>query len=976
MKNNDSFSKDHVRTMSIGSATPSNRRAISLRISMLNSSGKISNGHPGPGDLEDSKNFRMKKVLAVNELIEKITNEVSMGKYDQGLISVKKLLREDPGNLKGLHLRAQCYIGIKDFKQAIPDLLSIIQDHPGFSKHAYIEVATCFVEAKDFSTAVRQITRGLLKFPKFLEGYLSRGALYNQIEKWDKAINDFYEAISLGPTDGTGHLGLADSLIGIHEFKNACKMLDQALKFPNTRQQALLRRGKIFFETHEYEKALQDFGELIETEVHNAEAHYYKGFSLLGQNNVLDAAVALEQVIKYDEKKQFTGAAIYNLGAIKIKQRDFYGAYFTFQRAVELGVEIDEQKVLKGYVEAILCLMKRKFKEGVALLTKIIKKKHVLIQEYMGNCFAYRGYAYASLENHEKAVRDLANAKKSKELDYSSLYNLLISQSILCGDSENSLNLLEKAQELFPRNIEPLEYRAAIIFQLNCKKNHPEKVNIAKDLLDSAIKMRDSDSDLFFFRGILLYYLKRPIDAVYDLEKAIDKAEDNVPLHFLARGLCSAKLRMYKEAVQDFSIVIQLDEKVADAYLYRGRCNFLMENMEEALEDFQQYLALNPKDQDSHVYIGSLLMATGAFGQALSALNTSKSENTVSLHLNKAKCYALSGNIQSAIEELVKSNHILKTAQNNYDIEVLTLLFNLQNESNLSKVVTQITSIQQYKSEGNICKNLHLHWAKGLCYFYLGEFAKSYAEFASIVKKKNKKKSSMDRNNVEILYNLALCCIFSEKYEEASEYFHEIVYFTEEEDRGKILLLMGILNYALDRTKDAKTILTEAFKCDPDTVGEYLEEKPDVKILPLSSDSEYSKGFKFVKVSVGDSHPVLVRLSFTVPRPELASFEFGVEANILQSFSIKTVKCKPEIPWLNRVKGSIQFTDEIQHYETESITEEVEEKPEESGVFSGKSLRPYKSQEIRMRTLGEKENLSDSDSSLSEILDHIDELNF
>ena len=126
----------------------------------------------------------------------------------------------------------------------------------------------------------------------------------------------------------------------------------------------------------------------------------------------------------------------------------------------------------------------------------------------------------------------------------------------------------------------------------------------------------------------------------------------------------------------------------------------------------------------------------------------------------------------------------------------------------------------------------------------------------------------------------------------------------------------------------------------------------------------------------GENVEILVKPSISLPRPTLKNLEFDMESEILEYFKIECVKCKPETPWLNRVKGSIQFTDEIQHYETESVTEEVEEKPEESGVFSDKSLRPYKSQEIRMRTLGEKENLSDSDSSLSEILDHIDELNF
>ena len=97
--------------------------------------------------------------------------------------SIKKLVKDDPNNPKSLHLRAQCYMGIKNFKLAIPDFLKIIQDHPMYNKQIYLELATCFIESKDYSTAIRQITRGLLKFPSFIDGYLSRGAVYNQMKK-------------------------------------------------------------------------------------------------------------------------------------------------------------------------------------------------------------------------------------------------------------------------------------------------------------------------------------------------------------------------------------------------------------------------------------------------------------------------------------------------------------------------------------------------------------------------------------------------------------------------------------------------------------------------------------------------------------------------------------------------------------------------------------------------------------------------
>lgn len=970
----ESNAKDRNRNLSIGSTTPCHRKVISMRV-MLNSSAKFSNGHPCPKELEESKQVKLKKEQ-ITENLEKASKEVQSGSFDQAMQSLKRVFKEDSSNLKALYLKAQCFMGMKEFKLAIPDLLTIIQDHPSYSRSVYIDVATCFIESKDYTTAIRQLTRGLLKFPKFAEGFISRGTLYNQLQKWDKAMSDFYEALSIAPGEGNGYLGLADSLIGIGDCDGAIKMLDYALKCPASLNAALLKRGKLLFDKQSFDLALEDFQKLIGCEAGNVEAHYYKAFCLLGQHNLIDAAVALEQVIKYDGLKKFTGPAIYNLGAIKIKQRDFYGAHFTFQRAVELGLEIEEQKVLRSYVDSILCLVRRNFKEGVAALTKLIKKKHVLIQEYMSNCLAYRGYAYSSLDQHDKAVKDLLAAQKLQELDNASQYNLLISQAFISKDQDEAIKLIKSASDLFPKNIEPLEYKAAIYFQQAVQAK--SSASQSKELLDLAVKIRDSDSDLYFYRGIVLYYNNKTIDAVYDFEKAIEKAEDNVASHFLARGLCSARLKMYKEAIQDFSICIQLEEKLSAAHLFRARCLFLIEDFESAHSDFQKALELAPSDLPTQSQVLDFLMLAGSLDEAIKTCEEMCSASpSPEAYLQKAKCLILQEKIDSALKELHNMNAVGKSPKTSFDSEVISVYeFSKSGPASSGKALSMLSSCSSYKTEGNICRSFHVNWLRGCLFMYLGEIEKAKAEFSSVIVRKKKKEQVMEKNNAELIYNLAVCYVIEGKYEEALQQLLDICNFLDEGDRGKVLLLVGILKYALNQNREAKSILTEAFKYDPDIVGNFLEEKNDLEILPLDCESSFLKNFSGFKVTIGDNKPILLKPSIGFPRPNLCNFEFNLESEILKMFSISLIKSKPETPWLNRVKGSIQFTDEIQHIESESIFEEPEVKSEESDVFSEKSLRKFKSLEIMIRSPVTRKKSEDFDSSLSEILDDIDDLNF
>lgn len=103
------------------------------------------------------------------------------------------------------------------------------------------------------------------------------------------------------------------------------------------------------------------------------------------------------------------------------------------------------------------------------------------------------------------------------------------------------------------------------------------------------------------------------------------------------------------------------------------------------------------------------------------------------------------------------------------------------------------------------------------------------------------------------------------RYDDGLLELHEIVFAVEDKDRGRMLLLMGLLQIGLEHNEEARELMTEAFKYDPDTVNAYLEEKENIKVLPMSSTSKYASGFPMAKAAIGKCHPVLVRPAFGLP---------------------------------------------------------------------------------------------------------------
>ena len=67
-----------------------------------------------------------------------------------------------------------------------------------------------------------------------------------------------------------------------------------------------------------------------------------------------------------------------------------------------------------------------------------------------------------------------------------------------------------------------------------------------------------------------------------------------------------------------------------------------------------------------------------------------------------------------------------------------------------------------------------------------------------------------------------------------------------------------------------------------------------------------------------------ISLCCSLPRPSLPSFDFGIEDSAIGYFNMKALKSKPEAPWLNRVNGTIQFTEDMQMITSENVSDSEE----------------------------------------------------
>lgn len=128
--------------------------------------------------------------------------------------------------------------------------------------------------------------------------------------------------------------------------------------------------------------------------------------------------------------------SLFEIARIHIEQRDFYAALHTLSRAEYLDIDKKFLEKFRLYVEGVINLMKRKFKDALENFTQI-QKNHDF-NDFLKPLFhTYRAYGYFCLGKHKSALSDYNLVEQSQTLDSNSSYNKLLCQGILSIQENN-----------------------------------------------------------------------------------------------------------------------------------------------------------------------------------------------------------------------------------------------------------------------------------------------------------------------------------------------------------------------------------------------------------------------------------------------------------------------------------------------------------------------------------------------------------
>lgn len=111
-----------------------------------------------------------------------------------------------------------------------------------------------------------------------------------------------------------------------------------------------------------------------------------------------------------------------------------------------------------------------------------------------------------------------------------------------------------------------------------------------------------------------------------DLNQAITHYKMPGYLLYFARGKCYAKLKDYKNSLQDFEKCTSLNQFYDSAYFYRAEIeNHIFNNFEAAIKNYSKTIALNPSSAESHFGRGYCFLKGRKYWDSIVNFNTALS---------------------------------------------------------------------------------------------------------------------------------------------------------------------------------------------------------------------------------------------------------------------------------------------------------------------------------------------------------------
>jgi tetratricopeptide (TPR) repeat protein len=435
-------------------------------------------------------------------------------------------------------------------------------------------------------------------------------------------------AISLALAQMPAKLEQAIGLQQGGRLAEAQTIYEEILKIQPRHFDALYLLGIIANQTNNFERAVELFGQAIDTDPNSAAAYSNRGVALKGLKQLEAALASCTRAIEIDAGY---AEAYCNRGVILEGLTQWDAALTCYNQAIAIKADFVEAYYNRGNV----LRDQQQWEAALASFNHAIEIKADFVEAHVN-----RGHVLRELKQWDAALAD---------------YNQAI--AIKADSAEAYYNRGVVLYDLKQWDAALANYNQAIAIKPDYAAAHCNRGNVLRDLkqwkaalasYDQAIAIKVDFVEAYLNRGAVLIDLKELDAALASCTRAIEIDADYAEAHY-NRGVALYELKQWDAALASFNQAIAIKAGFVDAYSNRGLVLRELKQWEAALASYDEAIAINPGYAEAYLNRGAVLIDLKRVDEALSHYNRAIQirANYADAYYNKSIALLLAGDLEN-----------------------------------------------------------------------------------------------------------------------------------------------------------------------------------------------------------------------------------------------------------------------------------------------------------------------------------------
>ncbi|HID40419.1 MAG TPA: tetratricopeptide repeat protein [Calditrichaeota bacterium] len=446
-----------------------------------------------------------------------------------------------------------------------------------------------------------------------------KGLFYQEQEEFEKALVEFYQALSFDSTSATIYNSIAENHIKLGHFESAHLLLEKALKLDPDNTQSLSLLADSYFRLRDDDQAIATYKKLLKIDPYNEEARRILIFLLEKNHRNEELAEQYEQLIgMYGERRQYyeklveiylqqqeydkgsraldklieldpgNVRALYLKGVINQHMNQPDSALVSFNQALQANPEF----VMAAEQMSMIYRNRRQWDKIIEVYTPLLQAKDSTIAR---NARLTIGEAEFYLKNYKRAKELLEPLTKDPDAPWG-VFDLLGRIALDQKNYDEAIGNFEHILQKDPQN------RFGWLF-LGFTYSDMDSLAKAEEVYAKALETIRDDPALLAFYGIILQQQEKYEQAVNPLERALQLDPENLnaitslPVVYENLKMTGKSDSLYRAAIKRFPDNDLLLNNFAYSLSERDTL------LEEALRMVKKALSLKP---DNGAYLDTI----------------------------------------------------------------------------------------------------------------------------------------------------------------------------------------------------------------------------------------------------------------------------------------------------------------------------------------------------------------------------------